>query len=80
MSSCDNAGALLERVKGADVYFYPLIIDGSVTDLYFAFDNEIVVISPETQGYNDFICEFFEDESAKNTALTRKSFTVWHAN
>ena len=70
--SCDNAGTLLERVKGADVYFYPLIIDGSVTDLYFAFDNEIVVISPETQGYKDFICEFFEDESAKNTALTSK--------
>ena len=23
LSSCDNAGALLERVKGADVYFIP---------------------------------------------------------
>lgn len=36
-----------------------------MTDLYFAFDNEIVVVSPETQGYKDFICDFFEDESAK---------------
>ena len=72
MVSCDNAGALLERVKGADVYFYPLIIDGSVTDLYFAFDNEIVVISPETQGYKDFICEFFEDESAKKYSFNTK--------
>lgn len=70
--SCDNAGALLERVKGADVYFYPLIIDGSVTDLYFAFDNEIVVISPEAQGYKDFICEFFEDESAKKYSFNTK--------
>lgn len=70
--SCDNAGALLERVKGADVYFYPLIIDGSVTDLYFAFDNEIVVISPEAQGYEDFICEFFEDESAKKYSFNTK--------
>lgn len=72
LSSCDNAGALLERVKGADVYFYPLIIDGSVTDLYFAFDNEIVVISPEAQGYKDFICEFFEDESAKKYSFNTK--------
>lgn len=70
--NCDNAGALLERVKGADVYFYPLIIDGSVTDLYFAFDNEIVVISPEAQGYKDFICEFFEDESAKKYSFNTK--------
>lgn len=65
MVSCDNAGTLLERVKGADVYFYPLIIDGSVTDLYFAFDNEIVVISPETQGYKDFICEFLRTRAQK---------------
>ncbi len=72
LASCDNAGALLERVKGADVYFYPLIIDGSVTDLYFAFDNEIVVISPEAQGYKDFICEFFEDESAKKYSFNTK--------
>ena len=72
MSNCDNAGALLERVKGTDVYFYPLIIDGSVTDLYFAFDNEIVVISPEAQGYEDFICEFFEDESAKKYSFNTK--------
>lgn len=70
--NCDNAGALLERVKEADVYFYPLIIDGSVTDLYFAFDNEIVVISPEAQGYKDFICEFFEDESAKKYSFNTK--------
>ncbi len=70
--SCDNAGALLERVKGTDVYFYPLIIDGSVTDLYFAFDNEIVVVSPETQGYKDFICDFFEDESAKKYSFNTK--------
>lgn len=70
--NCDNAGALLERIKGADVYFYPLIIDGSVTDLYFAFDDEIVVISPEAQGYKDFICEFFEDESAKKYSFNTK--------
>ena len=43
-----------------------------MTDLYFAFDNEIVVISPETQGYNDFICEFFEDESAKKYSFNTK--------
>ena len=72
LSNCDNAGALLERVKGTDVYFYPLIIDGSVTDLYFAFDNEIVVISPEAQGYEDFICESFEDESAKKYSFNTK--------
>lgn len=70
--NCDNAGALFERIKGADVYFYPLIIDGSVTDLYFAFDDEIVVISPEAQGYKDFICEFFEDESAKKYSFNTK--------
>ncbi|MFU2518915.1 MAG: DNA polymerase I, partial [Clostridiales bacterium] len=48
------------------------IIDSSVTDLYFAFDNEIVVISPEAQGYKDFICEFFEDESTKKYSFNTK--------
>lgn len=62
----------LKELREPNVYFYPLIIDGSVTDLYFAFDNEIVVISPEAQGYKDFICEFFEDESAKKYSFNTK--------
>lgn len=69
---CDNANDLLERTKGADVYFYPSIIDGSVTDLYFAFGDEIVSVSPEVQGYEDFVREFFEDESAKKYSFNTK--------
>lgn len=72
LAKCDNAKDLLGRVKDTDVYFYPSIIDGSVTDLYFAFGDEIVVISPEVQGYEDFVREFFEDESAKKYSFNTK--------
>ena len=78
--SCDNAGALLERVKGADVYFYPLIIDGSVTDLYFRLIMKLLLFHLRRRDTRILFVSFLRTRAQKNTALTRKSFTVWHAN
>lgn len=61
--TCVDADYLLKRLKGTDAYFYPQIIDGTITDLYFAFGDEIIVMPSETPEYSYFVRNFFEDES-----------------
>ncbi len=70
--TCVDADYLLERLRGGDAYFYPHIIDGSITDLYFAFDDEIIVMPSETPEYSYFVRNFFEDESIKKYSYNTK--------
>lgn len=70
--TCVDADYLLDRVRGKDVYFYPNMIDGSITDLYFAFDDEIIVMPSETPEYSYFIRNFFADESTKKYSYNTK--------
>lgn len=70
--TCVDADYLLDRVKGNDTYFYPLIIDGAISDLYFAFDDEIIVMPSETPEYSYFVRNFFEDESTKKYSYNTK--------
>lgn len=70
--TCVDADYLLDRVRGSEVYFYPNIVDGTVTDLLFAFDDEIVVMPSETPEYSYFVRNFFEDESVRKYSYNTK--------
>lgn len=70
--TCVDADYLLDRVRGKDTYFYPVIVDGSITDLYFSFDDEIIVMPSETPEYSYFVRNFFEDENTKKYSYNTK--------
>ena len=70
--TCVDADYLLDRVRGKDTYFYPVIVDGTITDLYFSFDDEIIVMPSETPEYSYFVRNFFEDESTKKYSYNTK--------
>lgn len=70
--TCVDADYLLNRVKGTDAYFYPHIVDGGITDLYFAFGDEIIVMPSETPEYSYFVRNFFEDEETKKYSYNTK--------
>lgn len=70
--TCVDADYLLDRVRGTDAYFYPNIVDGTITDLYFSFGDEIIVMPSETPEYSYFVRNFFEDESTKKYSYNTK--------
>lgn len=70
--TCVDADYLLDRVRGTDAYFYPNIVDGTITDLYFSFGDEIIVMPSETPEYSYFVRDFFEDESTKKYSYNTK--------
>ena len=70
--TCVDADYLWDKLKGSDAYFYPNIIDGEITDLYFSFGDEIIVMPSETPEYSYFVRNFFEDESIKKYSYNTK--------
>jgi DNA polymerase-1 len=71
MTEFGGAQELLGRLEG-DVYFYPEIIDGGITDLYFALGDEIVRLPAEHNEFKDFVCAFFGNESIKKYTYNTK--------
>lgn len=70
--TCVDADYLLDRVRGNDTYFYPVIKDGGITELYFSFGDEIIVMPAETPEYSYFVRNFFEDESTAKYSYNTK--------
>lgn len=70
--TCVDADYLLKKIGDDDAYFYPLIIDGQITDLIFAFGDEIIVIPSETPEYKYFVRNFFENEKCKKFTYNSK--------
>lgn len=70
--TCVDADYLLDRVRGNDTYFYPVIKDGAITELYFSFGDEIIVMPAETPEYSYFVRNFFEDESTAKYSYNTK--------
>lgn len=70
--TCVDADYLLKRVRENDAYFYPNIVGGNITDLYFSFGDEIIVMPSETPEYSYFIRSFFEDDSIKKYSYNTK--------
>ncbi len=70
--TCVDADYLLDRVRGKDAYFYPVMIDGAISDLYFSFEDEIIVMPSETPEYSYFVRNFFEDENTPKYSYNTK--------
>lgn len=70
--TCVDADYLLDRVRGSDAYFYPVIKDCGITELYFSFGDEIIVMPSETPEYSYFVRNFFEDESTAKYSYNTK--------
>lgn len=70
--TCVDADYLLDKTRGRDTYFYPVIVDGSITDLYFSFGDEIIVMPSETPEYSYFVRNFFSDEGTKKYSYNTK--------
>lgn len=72
VSLCDNAQDVIDKIGKNDAYFYPIIIDNSVTDLLFSFDDEIVKIQRGTPQFDEFVLKFFNDETIKKYSYNTK--------
>lgn len=70
--TCVDADYLLKKIGDDDAYFYPLIIDGQITDLLFAFGDEIIVMPSETPEYKYFVRNFFENGKCKKFTYNSK--------
>lgn len=70
--TCVDADYLLKKIGDDDAYFYPLIIDGQITDLLFAFGDEIIVMPSETPEYKYFVRNFFKNEKCKKFTYNSK--------
>jgi DNA polymerase-1 len=70
--TCIDADYLLDKIGNDDAYFYPVIIDNGITDLMFAFGDEIIVMPSETPEYKYFVRTFFENENVKKYTYNSK--------
>lgn len=59
-----SADELFEKIEN-EVYLYPVVIDNSVSDIYFAFGDEILVLHSENEGFAEIVKKLFENESIK---------------
>ena len=69
--SCADCTALLEKLDGC-AYVYPVIVDGGISDMLFAFGDEIVSLPSEAEGYADFVKAFYENENIKKYTYNSK--------
>lgn len=71
--TCVDADYLLKRIRQDGVaYFYPDVTDGAITDLYFAFEDEIIVMPAETPEFGYFVRNFFADKAIKKYSYNTK--------
>lgn len=70
--TCVDADYLLEKIGDNDAYFYPEIIDNSITDMCFAFGDQIIVMPCETPEFKYFVRNFFENEKCRKYTYNSK--------
>lgn len=70
--TCVDADYLLEKIGDNDAYFYPEIIDNSITDMYFVFGDQIIVMPCETPEFKYFVRNFFENEKCRKYTYNSK--------
>lgn len=71
--TCVDADYLLQRLrKAGTACFYPDVTEGTVTDLYFAFGDEIIVMPSETPEFGYFVRSFLPDKTIKKYSYNTK--------
>lgn len=67
----ESEEALFEKINN-EVYIYPLVIENTVSDLYFAFGDEIIVLHSEDACFSSVIKRLFENEAIKKYTYNSK--------
>lgn len=70
--TCVDADYLLDKIGDNDVYVYPNIVDNSIVEMYFCFDDTVIVMPCETPEYKYFVRNFFENEKCKKYTYNSK--------
>ena len=70
-SEFESEGTLFEKI-GNDAYIYPVVIDNSISDIYFAIGDEITVLHSEDGAFKAVITRLFEDEGIKKYTFNSK--------
>lgn len=70
--TCVDADYLLEKIGDNDAYVYPVIIDNAISDLYFAFDDTVIVVPSEAPEYKYFVRNFFANKKCKKYTYNSK--------
>ncbi|MDE6660186.1 MAG: DNA polymerase I, partial [Eubacterium sp.] len=71
-TTCTSSKILLEKIGNDSAYFYIDVIDGTISDLYFAFGDEIVVMPSYCEEFGDFVKAFFESDIKKFSYNTKE--------
>ena len=69
---CTSAREMLDKIGGGSAYFYPAVTEGTITDLYFAFGDEIAVMPADCEEFGAFVTEFFESDIKKYSYNTKE--------
>ncbi len=59
-----SANELFEKIEN-EVYLYPVVIDNTISDIYFAFGDDILVLHSENPDFSAIVKKLFEDEAIK---------------
>ena len=70
-SEFESESALFDKIKG-EAYIYPVVIENSISDLYFAFGDEIVVLHSEDGAFKDVVKRLFENGEIKKYTFNSK--------
>lgn len=70
-SEFESESALFEKIC-SEVYIYPAVIENSISDLYFAFGDEIVVLHSEDGAFKDVVKKLFENGEIKKYTFNSK--------
>ncbi len=68
---CRNADEMLGLLNGKSAYFYPAVSCGEISDLYFAFGDDIVIMPADLEDFEKFAVSFFESGIEKYSYNTK---------
>ena len=70
-SEFESEEALFAKIENK-VYLYPVVIDNSISDIYFAFGDEIIVLHSENPAFDSVMKKLFEDEGIEKYTYNSK--------
>ena len=70
--TCVDADYLLEKIGDNDAYFYPDVVDNSIVDMYFCFEDTVIVMPSDTPEYKYFVRNVFANENCKKYTYNSK--------
>lgn len=72
VSTVENTDEFLSQLIGTDVFFYPTAVENELSSVYFYANNEVKILHPFNNGYDDFLAKLFADETTKKITFNTK--------